>query len=217
MAAIVGVHGIGQQLKGENVLRTEWLPALRDGLLRAGEPVPRDEDLACAFYGDLFRKKGGKSVGDPPYRAVDLTEGLETQLLGALWRETAAVDRSVPGPDAKTKLRTPDLVQRALNALGNSRFWAGIAEKALIFDLKQVRTYLHNEEVRHEVCGRVARVVTPDTRVLIGHSLGSVVAYECLCAHPEWDVRTFVTLGSPLGIGELIFEQLHPTPQQGIG
>ncbi len=46
------------------------------------------------------------------------------------------------------------------------------------------------------------------TRVLIGHSLGSVVAYECLCAHPEWKVNTFVTLGSPLGIRNLIFDLL---------
>jgi pimeloyl-ACP methyl ester carboxylesterase len=33
--------------------------------------------------------------------------------------------------------------------------------------------------------------VRADTAVLIGHSLGSVVAYEALCAHPEWSVRAF--------------------------
>ncbi len=34
------------------------------------------------------------------------------------------------------------------------------------------------------------------------------MAYECLCAHPEWKVNTFVTLGSPLGIRNLIFNLL---------
>ena len=48
------------------------------------------------------------------------------------------------------------------------------------------------------------------TEVIVAHSLGSVVAYEALCAHPEWPVRNLVTLGSPLGIRNLIFDQLVP-------
>jgi pimeloyl-ACP methyl ester carboxylesterase len=56
-----------------------------------------------------------------------------------------------------------------------------------------------------------------DARVIVGHSLGSVVAYECLCAHPEWGVRTLVTLGSPLGIRNLVFDMLSPSPRDGQG
>ena len=52
-----------------------------------------------------------------------------------------------------------------------------------------------------------------DTRVMVGHSLGSVVAYEALCAHPQWPVRALVTLGSPLGIRNLIFDRLVPAPR----
>jgi hypothetical protein len=47
--------------------------------------------------------------------------------------------------------------------------------------------------------------------------LGSVVAYEALCAHPEWNVQTLVTLGSPLGIPNLIFDKLTPPPENGKG
>ena len=50
---------------------------------------------------------------------------------------------------------------------------------------------------------------------MVGHSLGSVVAYEALCAHPEWPVRALVTLGSPLGIRNLIFDRLVPAPAAG--
>jgi pimeloyl-ACP methyl ester carboxylesterase len=56
--------------------------------------------------------------------------------------------------------------------------------------------------------------VAADTRVVVGHSLGSVVAYEALCAHPEWPVRTLVTLGSPLGL-RLVFDRLRPPPTPG--
>ena len=66
MPRIVAVHGIAQQFKGPNVLRTEWLPALRDGLLLTGVRFPRDDDLVCASYGDLFRPPGTKAVGIPP-------------------------------------------------------------------------------------------------------------------------------------------------------
>ena len=48
--------------------------------------------------------------------------------------------------------------------------------------------------------------------MLVGHSLGSVVAYEALRANPEWPVRMLVTLGSPLGIPNLIFDRLEPAP-----
>jgi pimeloyl-ACP methyl ester carboxylesterase len=88
----------------------------------------------------------------------------------------------------------------------------GLAERALIFDLKQVRRYFHEPDVRRTALERVAEAVTSDTRVLVGHSLGSVVAYEALCAHPEWPVRALVTLGSPLGIPNLIFDRLVPAP-----
>jgi hypothetical protein len=172
----------------------------------------------CAFYGDLFRPPGTKAVGIPPYDANDVTDDWEKELLEAWWREAAAVEEEVPGPEARTKVvRTPHFVQRALNALSQSRFFAGIAERAFIFDLKQVRSYLHDQATRQAVRERVEQVVDPETRVIVGHSLGSVVAYEVLCAHPEWPVRTLVTLGSPLGIRNLIFDLLEPKPQNEVG
>jgi pimeloyl-ACP methyl ester carboxylesterase len=59
--------------------------------------------------------------------------------------------------------------------------------------------------------------MTEDTCLIVAHSLGSVAAYEALCAHPEWPVRALVTLGSPLGIRNLIFDQLQPPPENGMG
>src|SRR4029077_2623471 len=86
------------------------------------------------------------------------------------------------------------------------------AERAMLFDLQQVRRYLTDPVVRSAVQDRVAAAVDNDTRVVVGHSLGSVVAYEVLCAYPEWPVRSLVTLGSPLGIRNLIFDRLMPEP-----
>jgi hypothetical protein len=66
MKKIIGVHGVGHQFAGENTLCSEWLPALKDGLLRANRELASDEDFACAYYGNLFLP-GGKAAFIPPF------------------------------------------------------------------------------------------------------------------------------------------------------
>lgn len=216
---IVVVHGAGQQLRGEDTLLQVWLPGLRDGLRRtepklAESDLPGPCDVCCAFYGDLFRRSGAKARWVPPYEVTDVEDGFERELLDVWWREAARVDPGVPDPDAATKLRAPQAVQRALNALSS---FTGIAERALIFSLKQVHRYFQEPEIRMAARQRVVDAVDADTRLVIGHSLGSVVAYEALVAHPEWPVEAFVSLGSPLGIRGLIFDRLEPAPRDGTG
>jgi hypothetical protein len=216
MARIVGIHGIAQQVRGPEVLRATWAPALRDGVTLSGAKPPGEDDLEIAFYGDLFRGKGGKAAGGPLYTAVDVEEGFERKLLEAWWAEAAATDDAVTGPGATTKLRTPKVAQRALNALSQSRFFAGLTERLIIGFIKQVHAYLGDDSVRGEIQARVDRLVGPGTAVLVGHSLGSVVAYEAACAHPDWDLA-LVTLGCPLGIRNLVFDRLRPSPEDGRG
>jgi len=214
MARIVGIHGIAQQVRGPEVLRAAWLPALCDGMALSGAEPLVAADLEIAFYGDLFRAKGGKAVGGPQYVAADVEEGFELELLEAWWAQAVANDATVSG--ATTKLRTSRTAQRALNALSQSRFFAGLSERLIIRFIKQVHSYLSDDSVRGEIQERVASKVSPDTAVLVGHSLGSVVAYEAACAHPDWDLA-LVTLGSPLGIRNLVFDRLRPPPEGGRG
>jgi hypothetical protein len=63
----------------------------------------------------------------------------------------------------------------------------------------------------------VTALIGPQTRVVVAHSLGSVVAYEALCAMADHQVRALVTLGSPLGIANLVFDRLDPAPLDGRG
>ena len=59
-------------------------------------------------------------------------------------------------PDARTLARTPGSVQAALRALSGSAFFAGLAERAMLFDLQQVRRYMTDPAVRQAVQDRVA-------------------------------------------------------------
>jgi hypothetical protein len=216
VARVVGVHGIGHDYDTSETLTERWAPALAGGVGLAGGSLSK-ADIFVAAYGDIFRPRARRVLGvgnDAPLDQEELegVDDFERELLAAWWRAAAESDTGVVSPDART-LGTPEFVQRALLALSNSRFFANVTSRALRGNLRQVRDYLHNDTIRRRVRQRVADAIGSDTRVLVGHSLGSVVAYEALFAKPDCPVTTFVTLGSPLGIPNLIFDALDPKPK----
>ncbi|XVS61856.1 hypothetical protein ACQPYE_26655 [Actinosynnema sp. CA-299493] len=223
------MHGIGQQVLGERSLLKEWEPALLDGLSRHADTSGSvgsaravvgmaAVDPVMAFYGDVFRPAGSfLAVGDPILGAADVQAGVERELLAAWWAEAARVDERVVPPGGGTLAATPQWVQRGLVQLSNSSFFAGVALRTMVRDLKQVARYLTEPDVRGAARERVTRMLEADTRVVVAHSLGSVVAYEALCASPGHGVRALVTLGSPLGIANLVFDRLDPPPVAARG
>ena len=81
-------------------------------------------------------------------------------------------------------------------------------------ELAQVRRYLTDTDVKRAVDARVAEAVGAGTRVVVGHSLGSVVALEHLRLCPANRIELLLTLGSPLGLRAI--RQLLPDPGFGI-
>jgi len=228
---IVGIHGIAHTHLTSPEIEREWLPAIQGGLEEAGVPRIAVEDFTIAAYGALFRPLGTRAGSLPKLTAEDVKDEWEESLLTEWWREAARLseanrskhdplgeDLTIQGPGFEGRGRTSQTVQRALRQLTKSRYFSQLGgERAVLFLLKQVRAYLHDLEMKQAIQKRLVEKVTPDTRVIVGHSLGSVVAYECVCAHPEWNVQTLVTLGSPLGISPIIFNALTPSPESGKG
>jgi hypothetical protein len=220
MAVIVGVHGIAQQFRGGFQLGAVWLNALRDGLAAGGyRPTAAGlgpADLQVAFFGDLFRPHGAMAAQDPPFSAADVRPGPECDLLAKFYHAAAEQDAALAAPEGamgRGKVVTEVMLERLLR----SRTFAGVAQRALIGNVKQVTGFLADDAVRDLVLARVAEEVNESTRVVIGHSLGSVVAYEYLCRYRPSSVELLVTLGSPLGIPNLIFDRLEPAPVNGAG
>src|SRR5665213_4021522 len=69
--------------------------------------------------------------------------------------------------------------------------------------LAQAGAYLEDDRIRQLARARLEAVIGPETEVVVAHYLGTVVAYETLCRHPEWSVTGLDTMGSPLR-GEMI-------------
>lgn len=222
MASVVGVHGIAQEFKGPFSLEQVWFAGARDGLAASGHEgrarMLREEDLKVAFFGDLFRKPGSMGPGYP-YSPSDLRRGLEVDLLAEFYQAAAAEDTaqgSQAGMAGNMRVgRVP--VQVMVERLLRTKAFAGIAQRAFVGALKQVADFLSVEATKDRVLERMRDAVGDDTRVIIGHSMGSVVAYEYLCRYEPSGVRALVTLGSPLGIRNLIFDRLTPAPVDGRG
>lgn len=217
VSRVVLVHGIGQQVKGPQTLLEEWYPALCDGLTLAGGRARVEQDeAAVGFYGDVFRPSGTRGLDGPVLDSSDVTEPEDEEWLRAWWEEAARLESAVHGPEDLGRIRAPNWIQRALDALSHSVFFAGCSEHLLVSSLRQVRRYFTEPAVRQAIQTRVADCLTNETRVVVAHSLGSVVAYEAMCAHQSTGLR-LITLGSPLGIRNLVFDRLIPAPVSGQG
>ncbi|MFF4734196.1 serine peptidase [Streptomyces mirabilis] len=177
------------------------------GALSRGEPrkcgvaQKRREEVAVAYYADLLRRQGSQGSDD-----LDSLDDFERDLV-ALWLDACGL------PDATAAGRATAPLRQALAWLARTR---GLGQSAtewfVAVCFREVATYLRGP-ARQQVCSRVADALAAhQPTVVIAHSLGSVVAYETLWAHPELSVELLVTLGSPLALPYVIFPRLQPAP-----
>ena len=239
LSTIVLVHGIAQEQLSADSLEAEWLPALAGGVRTAGhheladrlwrDSRPSGVTTRMAYYGDRFtdpdaQGSGGRALDDTALdlAALDLAERLSVE-----WLRTAAEYAADPRDRAEATRRLLNIdgagegaqgpaaaLRPALNALARLRWFApfglGLAGKFVWRAVSQVSSYLTEETVRQCAQDRVLEHVDADTRLVIGHSLGSVVAYEAL--HRTTGPVSFLTLGSPLGLRSIVYDRLRPAP-----
>ena len=62
---------------------------------------------------------------------------------------------------------------------------------------------------------RAEAVIDDDTRVLVAHSLGTYLSYVALGNHPQWNVDTCVTRGSPLA-SSMLADRIE-SDEHGVG
>jgi hypothetical protein len=208
---IVGVHGIAQQQVTRQQLVRDWDPAPTGSLdlkqieaAAVGEQFgpPGDPDFSLAFYGHLFptpagpgrlSSSDGAGLDDLMVDEIDDMVTAAQQVLSD--DEIALAERQ---PPLVGHLNTPLLVQAVLRAL-DARY--GRAAGVLYLGtLRQVRRYLRDPGLKNRVDAIVDASITPHTRILVGHALGSVVALEYVRRHPEHNLDLLVTLGSPLAL-----------------
>lgn len=129
--------------------------------------------------------------------------------------------RRAPGTRAEEQLEASRAgVAEMLSNLagGGSLAMLGQAASDAAFDrtVDMVTIMMTQPDLRARMRARIEPLVDDDTRVLIAHSLGTVLSYMGLCNHPRWRVHTFVTMGSPLA-SPMMRDMLDPKPVDGVG
>ncbi|MFJ9582802.1 alpha/beta hydrolase family protein [Streptomyces acidicola] len=231
MAELVMVHGIGPEDETEEQLRGEWTRALvrtlRDN--DCPEQAARLEDgsvsVAMAHYRHLYAPYVPQDDWDMPLPdlmaatgedvAADIMDNIQQHASDPAARAEAAhaLDelRAEVGPEQGPAelLRMFVSMMGRLGPIARSGFAA--LSSIGVFHLGQVAAYLDDERVREGAIEAVLSRVAPDTKVVLAHSLGTVVAYEAL-HRLEQPLPLLVTFGSPLGLRSIIRRRLRPQP-----
>jgi pimeloyl-ACP methyl ester carboxylesterase len=98
--------------------------------------------------------------------------------------------RSRPGiADSLSTLTGADAMKELNRAVGDAAFERTVDMVTMMATEPDLRTTMRR---------RIESAIGDRTRVLVAHSLGTVLSYVALCNHPDWSIDTFITLGSPL-------------------
>ncbi|MFD0684433.1 serine peptidase [Actinomadura fibrosa] len=207
MTRILGIHGIWNiRYYLEN---RRSAPAAADAVSRAWRDAltgtrDRPVDLRVCYYSHhLYR--GTLQAPDAP----ELLEPREQELLIA-WAALLRGEQAGTEPSDAQGTRTVRV--RAAADWIAKRFPAGTRSAVLAF-CREVNTYQTRPPRRQRAIDAVRAAIDhhrPD--VLVAHSLGSVLAYEALYTMPDVRLPFLLTLGSPLGLRGVVFEQLRPAP-----
>jgi hypothetical protein len=202
---ILGVHGIGnyRYFSGNGrssrdaaaIVGKEWSSWLLPGL------TPLGCDVRIAYYAHHLHRGTVQGIEDPA-----MLEPAAQDLLVA-WVELLQQEaRIAQGPRTMRARQAADWLTRHLGPA--ARLFA------LLF-CREVHTYLSKPDSarRRRARDAVAAAINEHgPSVVLAHSLGSVVAYEALWAHPALRLDLLVTLGSPLAMPGVVYDRLQPDP-----
>lgn len=217
---LVFVHGRSQQGKDPVALKREWLGALEKGLQKNGLSLPADVEVLLPFYGDRLdafatesevpltddlRTKGGEADADFLAFEAAMAEAMR-QRAGITDQQVNDAYGANPKPKGPQNWEWVQAIFRALD-----KHVPGMSDKVLETFTRDVYLYSTRSAVKTEINGIVAAALSDGApTVVVGHSLGSVVAYSVLREDPRaLQVPLYLTVGCPLGVRP-IRDQLKP-------
>ena len=205
---LVLVHGRAQQGKDPVALQREWEDAWDQGLADLGLHRPDGLEVSFPFYGDLLD---------------DLIRHIEAPLLVNVITRGELPDDQTVLTEVELMLEmtgpaeiSPEMIQNALEPGDpmergyENTAWVRAAARLLDGTVlgfptisrvtHDVAVYLANPGIRSRINDVVSNCLTNGPHVIVGHSLGTVVAYNVLATNKKSiTIPRFVTLGSPLG------------------
>lgn len=206
---VLGVHGIWKYAPAiptdaAAALTKSWRSALQQ----------RNLTVAVAYYSHHLQLDSQGASDD----LEQLDRDRPGQVAGMLTAWMAATD-DAPDDVAQGQVLAP-VRQLASWFVARYRVDFPLANWFLATFMSEVLLYFDPYQSPRRAAARleVATAMSAHSpRIVIAHSLGSVVAYETLWAYPLLTVELLITIGSPLGMPNVVFHNLDPAPASGRG
>lgn len=180
---------------------------MNKGLEKTGRSLPTDIEFDFPFYGDRldrfveqFELPADPTIVPKGSPAFDDYAAFRAQVAQEMRARAGISDAQVQaelGPVPTEKgIQNWEWVQAIIRLL--DRHVTPLSEGTIELFLRDVYLYTQRNVVRNVIDGIVADMLSKDTALVIGHSLGSVVAYNVLKA--KSNQAHYVSVGSPLAI-----------------
>lgn len=205
------VHGRGQGGRRADELERIWLETLYEGFHAAGRSWPANVKVDFPFYGDTLDElcaqanlptpEGVLAKGPGQNRAF---EAFMQSALDEMKENGSITDAEVraamdPGLSQEKGIQNWGWVQAIARAI--DRRLTPASSFTIQSFLQDVFLYVTRGAVTRRIDAIVEAKLTNEPTVVIGHSLGSVVAYNVVRRRRrDIDLRRFITIGSPLGL-----------------
>lgn len=222
MTKVLLIHGINNQGKSRDIIRESWAASIQEAATAAGVRVPTNTEFIAAFYGDVLHEETeswSKNKRSATKMGVDSPDSeYVDDAVAALYIEYQHVLGISDEQVAQELDPGEDMLEATRMAKGIHKKWLKAIARALEKVLpkrgkavsrqflQQAAAYLQKPGLK----GKINRIVEEqlfdgiarnEEVVVIGHSLGSVIAYDLLRSWREdIQVGLLMTCGSPLGV-----------------
>lgn len=212
------VHGRAQQGKDPKHLKEEWVAALKRGAAKFGGSLATSVDVAFPFYGDLLDSYA-RQMEIPLTSEIQARGEKNDEFLKFQFEVAESIRKAAGIPEDKVNAeyegniqeRGPlnwKWVQAVLRSIDKNG--GGMNQATLETFTRDVFLYTTRAGVRAEIDRLVAKQLTEEPTVVVGHSLGSVVTYSVLRNDARvLKVPLYVTVGCPLGV-RAVRDQFRP-------
>lgn len=204
---LVFIHGRAQQGKDPLLLKQIWTDAWVSGLKKNDLSLPPAAEIIFPFYGDLLDdlvtqaqlphdmekalSRGDESTPDLNFFNDFLTEIAKNEKIS----DSDILAHFEGEPRDRGPLNW-NWVQAILKALDKSPL-GNISIKKFTYD---AYLYLTIPIIQRKVNELVSDLIPDEKCVVVGHSLGSAVGYNVLKSNANFNVKKYITIGSPLGL-----------------
>jgi hypothetical protein len=211
------VHGRAQEKKDAAALKREWIAAFREGLSKSGLDLSISENMIrFPYYGqtlyDLVSNVPPEKVAQVIVKGENADEQQRAFVRAVIQevRDKAGItDAEIAAVAGRAVVTKGPLNWECLHAVLRAieQTVPGASGAAIAVATNDVYQYLFNIGIRDAIEEGIRKAMQPDAdTVIVGHSLGTVVAYSLLRREGKssgWKVPLYVTLGCPLGVSAI--------------